>query len=218
METPVPNSPWLNDGEILLHIGVHKTGTTALQGAFANSRKALRSQGVAYPGDKVSHYFASLAVVGQRRGWKTGGQHLPMQSWTDLVDEVRRTTGKIALSSEAFCEANDEVAERIVADLGGARVKVAITLRPLEQLIPSTWQQYIKAGTSVPYDTWLADTMQGPGTAKPITPSFWKRNDHAALVERWCRIVGPERVAVVIVDSSDRNGVYRSFESLIGVT
>jgi hypothetical protein len=48
-------------------------------------------------------------------------------------------------------------------------------------------------------------------------PSFWRRHRHDRLVERWARVVGPERVTVVVVDDSDRDGLLRTFETLLGL-
>ena len=120
------------------------------------------------------------------------------------------------LSSEVFCEASEESARRIIDDLGGDRVRVAITLRPLEQLMPSTWQQYVKTGFSLPYDEWLTDILKGPDGASK-TPTFWMRNDHGRLVRRWVDVVGAERVAVLVVDSSRPLGLYESFDAMIGL-
>jgi hypothetical protein len=40
----------LRAGARLLHIGPHKTGSTAVQGAFHLARERLAAQGVVYPG------------------------------------------------------------------------------------------------------------------------------------------------------------------------
>lgn len=209
---------WLDDGEVLLHIGVHKTGTTALQGALAAARPALEAQGVRYPSETISHFHAAFAAIGKRRGWELGGQVPSSRRWEELQAEVAATTtGRIVISAETFCEANDEQAADIVARLGGSRVKVVITLRPLEKLIPSGWQEFVKGGLDVSYEEWLADIMRGPAAGKKITPAFWKRNDHGALVERWASVVGADRVLVVVVDSRDPDGIFRTFETVIGL-
>jgi hypothetical protein len=207
---------WLRDSEILLHIGVHKTGTTAVQAALAAARPKLAELDVTYAGRTVSHYHAAAAVTGRRLGWEKGGRNVDIARWEKLAAQVREIPGKVVLSSEVFCEAEPDVARRIVADLGRERVRVLVTLRPLEDLMPSTWQQYVKSGVAMPYGTWLRKVLHGPGEAK-TTPSFWKRNDHGAQVQKWVDVVGPENVAVLVVDTSRPTALYESFEDIIGL-
>ena len=56
--------------ELVLHIGTHKTGTTALQEALAAARHRLKAQGLVYPTSTP----ASPVITGwSRRGstWRT---------------------------------------------------------------------------------------------------------------------------------------------------
>lgn len=209
---------WIHPGEVLLHVGVHKTGTTALQAALFDARTSLRGQGVAYPGKARSHYMHGLAAIGRRRGWANGGAVPRSTLWTDLIASTAKAADKrVIISGESFCEANEEQAGEIVAALGGQRVKVIITLRPLEQLLPSTWQQYVKAGSSLRYDAWLDDVARGPGAPKPATPSFWLRNEHARQVAKWVSAASADRVGVVVVDPRNRMGLFEDFEDLLGL-
>jgi hypothetical protein len=50
----------LPEGAVLVHVGFHKTGTTALQSAFASTRPELLAAGVLYPGELRSHHRAAL--------------------------------------------------------------------------------------------------------------------------------------------------------------
>lgn len=215
--TEQPTS-WIRPGEVLLHVGVHKTGTTAVQAALFDARPELKAQGVTYPGRARSHYMHGLAAIGRRRGWANGGAVPRTSLWNDLVAATAKATDRrVVISGESFCEASDEQAKEIVAALGGERVKVVVTLRPLEQLLPSTWQQYVKAGSSLPYDTWLDDVARGPGAPKPATPSFWLRNEHARQVAKWVAAASADRVCVVVVDPRNRMGLFEDFEDLIGL-
>ena len=57
-------SPFLVGGEVLLHIGPPKTGTTALQHSLAQARPQLKAQGVLYPGKRFSHWTPSCSALG----------------------------------------------------------------------------------------------------------------------------------------------------------
>ena len=209
---------WIQPGEVLLHVGVHKTGTTALQAALFDARQELRSQGVTYPGRARSHYMHGLAAIGRRRGWANGGAVPRSSLWDDLVAATTKAVdSRVIISGESFCEATEEQAAQIVRSLGGDRVKVVVTLRPLEQLLPSTWQQYVKAGSSLSYGPWLDDVARGPGAPKPATPSFWHRNEHARQVAKWVSASSTDRVCVVVVDPRNRMGLFEDFEDLLGL-
>lgn len=212
----VASEPWLADGEVLLHIGVPKTGTSAIQASLAAARPTLLSQGVTYPGQGASQYGAALSVIGRNRGWKKRRREKP-DRWDRLAQRVGKVDGKVVVSGEVLCEADDATIARIVDDVGGSeRVRVVVTLRPLEQLLPSSWQQYVKGGLSKPYDIWLDEMMKGPGRSE-TTPSFWIRNDHGRLTQRWAEAVGPERVAVVVADSQRPRMLFDVFETIIGL-
>ena len=52
----------LPEGTILLHVGPHKTGTTAIQFAAAERRGQLAASGITYPGTMTHHSTAAMAV------------------------------------------------------------------------------------------------------------------------------------------------------------
>ena len=53
---------------VFLHIGLHKTGTTYLQGVLRANRRRLAELGVFYPGGKgqPTHTFAVYDLFGRR--------------------------------------------------------------------------------------------------------------------------------------------------------
>jgi len=202
---------------IFLHIGVPKTGTTALQAALANSRKDLAKQNVIYPSQwRNAHHRAAWAVTERTWGWKgRGGTTTPMKHWDQLVSEAK-TSKKVILSSEFFCEANQNQANKIVQDLGNRELEVVITLRPFGKLLPSAWQQYLKYGVKLTYEEWLQAILNGPREKAP-TPTFWMRHDHPVLIKRWLNLVGKENVSLVVVDDSNHDFIYQAFEQILGL-
>jgi hypothetical protein len=200
---------------VLLHIGPHKTGTSALQSAFHSSRKRLRKQGIRYTGRARQPMRAAIAVS-QGRG-AHGKDEPEMDLWERLVKEVDGARDrKVVVSSEFFCEADDAAARRIVSELGGDRVHVVVTLRPLSGIFPSQWQQYVQNGLRLTYDEWLEKMLNEPPGGPP-SPNFWLRHDHGELVERWVQIVGGDRLVVVVPDERDRGSLLRTFESILGL-
>src|SRR6476469_3194097 len=204
----------LEPGTRLLHIGPHKTGTTAIQGALHLARERLAAEGVVYPGRGRQPLWPILAVTGPPA--LRGGPRPEISYWDRLVRDVRAACDqRVVLSSEFFAEADDATARRVIADLGGARVHVVVTLRSLARILPSQWQQYLQNGFHFRYLEWLEGILSDP----PHTPTqgFWRRHRHDALVTRWAAENGPENLTVIALDESDRLMLLRVFESMLGL-
>jgi hypothetical protein len=210
-----PDDLTLAAGTRLLHIGPHKTGTTALQGAFHLARARLAAHGVFYAGADRSPVRATLAVTG--RPAMLGEASPDIALWDKLVRTVREAGDqRVVISCEFFDDADDAVARRVVADLGGPRVHVVATLRPLARVMPSQWQQYLQNGLRTPYLEWLDGMLRKPPYDQP-TPTFWQRHRHDKLIARWAAAAGVPNVTVIVVDGSDRLALLRTFESLLGL-
>ena len=208
----VPPQP-LSERTVLLHVGPHKTGTSAIQGALFEARPQLESHGVLHAGARNP-----IAAVQALRGkaHPNAGQPAPRRrAWDRLVAQVADAADKrVVVSCEFFADTDPQTARRAVTELGGNRVHVVITLRPLTKMLPSQWQQYVRNRMTVDYEDWLDCMLRRPPFSKP-TPTFWYRNRHDELVERWCSIVGPDRVTVIVLDGTDSDFLLRTFETLL---
>ena len=213
----LPEAPAVPASGVLLHVGVHKTGTTAIQAAFADARKDLRAQGVTYPGKLQAQHRAALAMLGRPWGWNArGGAVMDKSHFTSLARKTRKCDGRVVISSEFFCEADGATADEIVRELGGGNVRVVITLRNLGRLLPSSWQQYLKYGLTTPYEKWLKNVFDNPG-GSTSTPTFWKRHDHGAVVTRWADAVGAGNLTVMVLEDVDRSAQFVAFAQMLGI-
>jgi len=190
-------------------------GTTAIQGAFHLARGRLAAHGVVYAGADRAPVRATLAVTG--RPAMLGEAPPDMALWDKLVRNVREAGDqRVVISSEFFDDADDAVARRVVADLGGPRMHVVATLRPLARVMPSQWQQYLQNGLRTPYLEWLDGMLRQPPYDQP-TPTFWQRHRHDKLIARWVAAAGAQNVTLIVVDGSDRMALLRTFESLLAL-
>src|SRR4051794_21675469 len=104
-DSPAPRP--VAEGGTLLHVGMFKTGTTAIQGALKQAEAHLAAQDVALaPTDDGAHHLPALALLGKPLGWE---DHPPdLSIWTQFADAVRTSAStRRVVSSEHFSGAND---------------------------------------------------------------------------------------------------------------
>ena len=206
----------IGEGEVLLHAGLHKTGTTALQVALADARGELEQHGVRYPGKGLYHHKAILAGADRPYGWRNNGARItPKKHWNRMLKEAD-FAGRTIISSEFLDDIAPEIGARVVDDLGGReRVNLVVTLRAIGNILPSAWQQGLKAGVTTPYNQWLKVMFEEEQTTR--AERFWFRHDQVEQLRRWSQVVGPDRTYAVIIPEGDRIAIFSAFEGLLGL-
>jgi hypothetical protein len=199
-------------GSSVLHIGPHKTGTTALQHAMRQARADMLAQGVRLAGrgpgdaDGVRYAIGVRAVRGEE-----AGREIWEKIKGDLADA---SVPRRVFSCETFASTPARAIERVVDELG--QVHVVISARPLAELLPSQYGQFVQRGlTTMPFDPWVDAVLRGDD--ERTVKLFWKRHSHDVLVRRWGGLVGADRVTLLVVDGRDRLFVPRVFEQLLGL-
>lgn len=197
----------------LFHVGIPKSGTTSLQTAASSSRTELYENGVLYPGKMFNHRLAVLSFMGRRWGWSNDA--VPdRRNWDELMVEIEaETQRRVWFGHEFASESDGEMAKRFV-DAIGDRCHIAVTLRSPGEILPSAWQQYVKAGISRPFDSWLEAVLADPPNRK-VTKGFHDRNDQAGVVQRWADAAGADRVTVVVLNKQQPELLYGAFEQLL---
>jgi hypothetical protein len=210
-DAPLPALP---ENAVLVHIGMHKTGTTAMQTVLGASREALLQRGVLYPGPRNDHHVAARSLI--QRDFGPGGVEKapPPLVWTALAGVIATEQRRVVLSSEFFSAARGDQPGRLVHDLGPDRVHVLLGVRNTVQSVTSAWQQTLKQGRISDVDRWARTVIPRPG--KPAKErSFWSHWDLGAVVHRWAEAAGAENMTVVVVDGQDRERLPATFERLL---
>jgi hypothetical protein len=206
-------------GDVYLHIGLPKTGTTYLQHALWHSRERLAADGVLVPGPtRQSQRQAVWDLLGRRlRGVD---QPDVAGSWQRLVDDASGWAGSSVIVSEEFlANARPHQARRAVRAFEPARVHVVLTTRDLAQVVGSAWQQALAKGQTWTWDEFIGavrDPESGPATTGQ---AFWLRQDLIRVLDTWETAVPRERVHVVTVPppGSPRNLLAERFAAATGV-
>lgn len=203
-------------GTVLLHIGPAKTGSTAIQRALFQARDVIAEHGVHYVGRKPQEKEAGVIALGLSRGPVGRPQPRP-ESWQRLVDEIdSATSSRLVLSNEDFGRADDAAVDRILAATGADRTHLVYVARRLDQVLPSHWQQQVKARMTSSYEDFLREMLDPAART-------WRHNlvmgpqDLGAVIGRWGKRLPPDRMTVVVVDEGERATLLRAFEALLGL-
>lgn len=203
----------------MLHIGPHKTGTTALQNTAFKLRSDLLEQGVEYvtAGFRGNANYAARAIRNKPSKKMESRESLPISWWTDLVKSVQASTARnVLISGEGFADCDTTEVSRIVKTLGPEKFHVVITLRPLAKILTSQWQQYVQNNMKrASLESFLHEVLDPK--EQNAEKGFWRRHRHDKLVTRWTAHVGIQNLTVVVVDDNEPALLMRSFEQLIGL-
>ncbi|WP_129788054.1 hypothetical protein [Promicromonospora panici] len=196
---------------LYLHVGMGKTGTSALQVAFVRNRKQLAAHGIAYP--------EHPSDVSARRGEVVSGnamglvRYLDPRTRADIERKERFLAGleraiynapqpRVLFSSEFLYSANHERFGSFCRDLldKGIGVEVVVYVRDIAGHALSLYSQVVKrslfTGAFMDFIT--------PGKGIRYAPSIRGR------LHRMLTLVGRERLHVMHYDS-DRDHLMESF-------
>jgi hypothetical protein len=205
----------LPDDGVMLHIGAHKTGTTTVQLALFNKKSELLELGILYPGSTSAHNEA----VARPAGYPDTDYWTPpdLSLWESLVAEVRLEKRRVVVSAESLCIVSSNSAQHIVEELGGERVHVLLSVRPLAFLLTSIWQEFIKVGDTVPLDTFTREMARGPYALRDSIFAPWIMADFADAVRRWRDVVGSNRLSVLMVEPNLPAKLLHDFEEMLSL-
>ena len=169
--------------QLVLHIGMGKTGTTALQNFFWANRDKLAELGVLYPDLGVlagAHHRISphMPKFLADQGWST----LPPESWIPNV--AGRGFDRVLMSSELIAWSTPEKIAAFAAALEPAfDTSICLYLRRQDNMMMASYNQQIKAGTQI------------RPLGKVVAPQL-KQFDYAERIGAWEQVFGSARMIV----------------------
>lgn len=199
------------DTTILLHMGIHKTGSTSLQKTFAAHRKRLRKAGIAFlghAGPYKSLYSAFLSdpmrFVWNRRSGLSADEirDRDRAAMAELEQRLRRNQGRtIVLSNEYLAilsPAEMSTLRDFLAPYG--HLRAVYYYRELHSWLSSDSQQMAKAGLAV----------------RP-TPFGTGLNRIHALPLRVAAVFGREQTTFIRFEDAIEAGICNTFLSTFGL-
>jgi hypothetical protein len=198
--------------DLLLHIGMTKTGSTAVQRVLAKHRARLAELGVCYPaspGAGGNHVmlpaFACEPPKHARFNPNDWGGILPeaaiarfQRAFAAEMSVLPSATRLVLLSAEqcsALLTTREEIA-RLHALLAphGARIRVLVYLRRQDAHYASAWLEGLRAGASQP--------RRLPAGGPEVHPRY----DYAGLLDRWASVFGSNAVVPRIYEAGSLVG------------
>lgn len=204
--------------KFVLHVGFHKTGTTAIQTSMYEAQAELAKKNITYLYARArAHHVAAWSLSQRMWGWKDrGGTKTPPKHWQKFAKQVNSLSGTVVASSEFFSEIGPAEIQKIRNDIKVADIQIVFTLRPLVKMLASSYQQYLKYGVKATYEEWLHAQLDEPGKTK-MTPSFWQRNFHGESIANWAKVFGAQNITVMVVDETEPDLLYAEFNELLGL-
>jgi hypothetical protein len=184
---------------VVLHVGLHKTGTTYLQNLLRANRETLaREAGVFVPAGARKTVFASFDLIPWDRA--AGRDRRVAGAWDRLAAEVNACGLPTAVVSEERLDvANPRQARRAVASFPGSEVHVVVTVRDLARVVVSHWQEGVKNGSGWTLEGFLDRLADPKAAATQPARGFWLHEDVTAVLRTWSSAVPVECVHVVTV-------------------
>lgn len=130
---------------LYLHIGMGKTGTTALQDFFSDNRQQLASAGICYPEHGIQSNAHHLLSPHIPRFLEGDWAFQSVEEWAPVLAEVEQD--RILLSSELMAWGSEEnILDFCQKASAWFDLYVVIYLRRHDNIIMASYNQQIKAG------------------------------------------------------------------------
>lgn len=191
--------------KVVVHIGPMKTGTTYIQYILQNRRKELLQAGWLYPGRLLNQQHACYGICGGEIPWVTEDLAARNEELGNgLIRQIRSRKSNVIVSAEALASLSSVGVGKFLEAIGGADEVVA-TIRPLEKLLPSAWQQLIKGGSTKTFEEFFNKMIESRNSKTDL----WRTYAYGEAVRIWSQFL-PVTV-VKIGDKGEKDTAWRSF-------
>jgi len=197
---------------IYVHIGSHKTGTTALQSFFSLNRDILKKNGYLYPGIWKAHHSIVRELRDMNHVNHDAFQRSKLRKILNEIENTRCQT--IVISSEAFFQfgCGIQLKKKIEQVLGNSvDIKILCYCRRQDHLLQSVYQQIIKSPSKNP--------QKMPISAFVMDTNYLKKWDYFQKLKEWEEVFGREAIIIRVYEKNQfyQNDLVRDFLHTIGL-
>ena len=185
--------------DVVLHVGLPKTGTTSIQSALERHAQELADVGVLFPGGRHhAHRLAAYDLLGQR---VQGDDHGAVAgAFARLVTEIDGYDGdRVVVSEEELGIARPRHVRRVAQALQRHRLFVVIGVRDLGRTLVSAWQQGVLMGSTASWRDFIEAVRDPEYGDLRVGTSFRLRHDPLRVLDVWGTCVPTERIALFTV-------------------
>jgi hypothetical protein len=191
-QVSAPTRPRLQQPRLILHLGTHKTGTTALQFFLRQQWQSLRHQGFLYPqiGTNDLAHLSLAKAVGTLHQQQDGQ---PLQDHLEQLKQqiITSATPTVVISSEHFFSMPLAWTETLIRGLEtlAASITAVMYVRPQRELWRAIYNQKAKALKVLP-------THAAWGTTDYLSPVRIRNMFYADYLDQFSRLIGRNNVVV----------------------
>lgn len=184
--------------KVIIHAGIHRTGTTSLQGFLSGNRQALAGHGIHYPGEARNHQPLCWAINRGDAG----------------AEDIRRLAAEgaggrsLLLSAEDFCTHTKLAWLRELASTHETRV--VFYLRRQDHWLMSWYNQHIKW----PFNRRIS-RMDKHQFLDCLHEFEWI--DFERLLDRWAGILGEDALDIAVLEQGQVRDVVQHFLTVLGI-
>lgn len=140
-----------NQPKLILHIGPHKTGTTALQLGLALHQNALQKLDWTY----IQKFSCGLSVHSLADCLSTG----QVQRAKPALDSLSNCEKNVVLSSENFSRLSRQQISTLADSINHFKISIVYYIREPSRRLFSAWQEWVKHGYAYTFPEYLCARM-----------------------------------------------------------
>lgn len=168
----------------IIHIGPHKTGTTAIQKTLHELSARVSAEGWIYPTvGFVEHAQHGVSAAFEGR---------PNWSPEQILSKLNGIDSDLILSSENFSLLTAEQVKNLVKGLRPGNYRVVYYVRNILTTIYSNWHEFVKHGSTLTFPEYLAKRCIAPFVYRDVNPEI--------SLLAWADAVGRDSVDVYLYD------------------